>query len=509
VLTGINRALPFAKIDDALFNNYMETLFKICHAGTFNTSIQALQLIFQVCQSRQAVSDRFYRTLYESLFDQRLLTSSKQAMYLNLLFKALKADTSLARVMAFVKRLLQMLSMHQPPFICGALYLLGELFNTTPGLRRMVIEPEDDGEEHFVDADKGKKAETAEVKDAKPAASSSSAYDGKKREPQYAHADTSCLWELMPFLNHFHPSVSLQAQQLLMGQQLTGSPDISLNTLIAFLDKFVYRNPKKTAQPKGASIMQPAAVTDQQGVVRSRGARTDESAYVNSEAFWRKKVEDVPVDQLFFHKFFSTKLAKKEAARKKKGKDVDSDDDEMAFSDDGSAPELPSDIADETDDEDDEAAGSDPDEDEIWKAMQASMPEAGDDLGISEDDDSDDDVDVDYSDDDEEMEVDGDDDENEDDDEDAQDGAISDASSDDSFPNFDDDDDDLLPFDEMPDEVLDDAPSEPEEDAEAGAKRKRREERKERKKKRREMPAFASYEDYAALIEQGGNDEDE
>ena len=55
------------------------------------------------------------------------MTSSKQAMYLNMLFKALKADTSQARVMAFIKRLLQMLGIHQPPFICGALYLLGEV----------------------------------------------------------------------------------------------------------------------------------------------------------------------------------------------------------------------------------------------------------------------------------------------------------------------------------------------------------------------------------------------
>ena len=48
-------------------------------------------------------------------------------MYLNMVFKALKADSSQPRVMAFVKRLLQMLGIHQPPFICGALYLLGEV----------------------------------------------------------------------------------------------------------------------------------------------------------------------------------------------------------------------------------------------------------------------------------------------------------------------------------------------------------------------------------------------
>jgi len=48
-------------------------------------------------------------------------------MYLNLLFKALRVDKNLGRVMAFVKRLLQVMMGHQPPFICGALYLLGEV----------------------------------------------------------------------------------------------------------------------------------------------------------------------------------------------------------------------------------------------------------------------------------------------------------------------------------------------------------------------------------------------
>jgi ribosome biogenesis protein MAK21 len=106
----------------------------------------------------------------------------------------------------------------------------------------------------------------------------------------------------MPFLNHFHPSVSLQANQLLLSQPLTGSSDISLNTLVSFLDRFVYRNPKKTLQPKGASIMQPAAAGDTSGmVVNKKGARAAEGTYVNSEAFWRKKIADVPVDQVSCH----------------------------------------------------------------------------------------------------------------------------------------------------------------------------------------------------------------
>ncbi|KAK1923668.1 putative ribosome biogenesis protein [Papiliotrema laurentii] len=529
VLTGINRAMPYAKLDEEIFAKHMDTLFKITHKGTFNTSIQSLQLIAQVARSRPAIADRFYRTLYDSLFDPRLVTSSKQAMYLNLVFRTLKVDESLTRVMAFVKRLLQMLGMQQPPFICGALYLLGELFASTPGLKRMLIEPEDDGEEHFVDADRPQKSV--------PEASSSThanAYDGRKRDPKFAHADASCLWELTPFLDHFHPSVSLQAQQLLRSEPLTGSADISLNSLVSFLDRFVYRNPKKNLQPKGASIMQPAAVYDRTGMlVSNKGARTGEDTYVNSEKFWRKKIEDVPVDQMFFHKFFAGKLAQKEAAAKKKKKGgVSSDEEDDVVSDKGE------DVSDDESEADDVASvdepasedESDPEEAEIWKAMQATMPDAGDDMDLSSDDmDSDE---GDYSDS-EEEDVEGgegdasvEDEAEETSDEDADEPESESESesepaaavkkgkgkqkaepdSDSDFPDLADEDDDLLSESEMPDIVLGTTPSpEPEEEVATG-KRKRKDERKERKRKRRELPTFGSYEDYAAMIEAAGND---
>jgi len=80
----------------------------------------------------QAVQPRYYRALYAALFDSRLASSSKQAMFLNLLFKSLKADRDLIRVKAFVKRFLQVLSsgvgcQGEPSFICGGLFLLGEV----------------------------------------------------------------------------------------------------------------------------------------------------------------------------------------------------------------------------------------------------------------------------------------------------------------------------------------------------------------------------------------------
>ena len=148
ILTGINRALPFAKMENSAyvcflarfawhltfslsccraFDKHIDTLFRITHSATFSVSLQALMLIHHVSVARPSIAARFYRALYASLLDPRLATSAKQAMYLNLLFKAVKADRDHARVAAFVKRVVQILGMHRPEFICGGLYLLGEV----------------------------------------------------------------------------------------------------------------------------------------------------------------------------------------------------------------------------------------------------------------------------------------------------------------------------------------------------------------------------------------------
>lgn len=152
VLTGVNRALPFAKVDannaSEVFKKHVDTLFLITHTSTFNISLQALVLILQITTSLPvtapststdnkttffaSLQDRFYRTLYSSLADPRLGTSNKQAMYLNLLFKALKADGNVERVKAFVRRLIQVLVVGISgsggvEFISGGLYLVGEV----------------------------------------------------------------------------------------------------------------------------------------------------------------------------------------------------------------------------------------------------------------------------------------------------------------------------------------------------------------------------------------------
>lgn len=68
------------------------------------------------------------------LLDPGLSSSSRQSMFLNLLYKSLKADIVLRRVKAFVKRLLQVSAEQSASFACGALFLLSEVMKGKPGL---------------------------------------------------------------------------------------------------------------------------------------------------------------------------------------------------------------------------------------------------------------------------------------------------------------------------------------------------------------------------------------
>jgi ribosome biogenesis protein MAK21 len=201
LLTGVNRAIPFATAEDSVLEKHLDTLFRITHSSNFNTSVQALMLIQQLASSKQLAVDRFYRTLYESLLDPRLITSSKHALYLNLLFRAMKNDVDVRRVKAFVKRLIQVLGLHQPSFVCGILFLIAELQVTFPDLHTLLDEPEDndeDGEEVYKDVrEDDPEAGPASQDLPVPSTQRTEVYDGRKRSPEHSNAHRSCLWELV------------------------------------------------------------------------------------------------------------------------------------------------------------------------------------------------------------------------------------------------------------------------------------------------------------------------
>ncbi|KAH7052557.1 hypothetical protein BKA57DRAFT_455937 [Linnemannia elongata] len=499
VLTGVNRAFPFAKVDDKVFASHMDIIFRITHTGTFNTSIQALRLIFRVSTIQKNTSDRFYRTLYESLLDPRLILTSKQSIYLNLIYDAMLADHSLPRIKAFVKRLVQSCAHHQPPFICGAFYLISKLMTSKTGLSDMVSQPEDnDEEENFKDAPEDdedeekeeKKVEEEKKEDAKKPEGVLK-YDGRKREPLYSNADKTCLWEMAPFLSHFHPTVSLYAAHILSNQPIEGKPEFFQHALIHFLNRMVYKNPKKQRDDvntalgtKGSSIMQPMAAHRGTSIMLKKSGGNDVN--VNTEAFWQKKIEDVPVDQAFFHKYFTQKKILKPATGKKGAKSAGSDDDEADF---GGSKKRGVDADDDGED------GSDMDEDEVWNAMMSDMPkDALEDVDDDDEDLSDGELEELMLSDLEEEEGAGDDDDEDDEDEIDEESFGKDES------NWKDDDGD----DEEANMFMDEEDDMVASDEEAAAEESDQEEKGRDKKRRKKvaLPMFASMEDYAHLIDQ-------
>ena len=389
LLMGINRAHPFAELDSVFFDKYSDSLFKIIHQGSFNCSVQALLLLCQVLESSQAVSDRFFRALYEKMLDPALIASTKQAMFLNVVFRGMKIDPAMNRVKAYAKRLLQVAVRQPPGFACGTLFLLSEIIKVKPGLKTLIEQAEDlsDDEEKFQDApdsddeaaeggESGEEDEaSAEASGASEEASDEDAdvatdapkekkkaappppvegYDPKKREPLFAGAEMTCLWELNAFAQHYHPSVVAFARGMLKGNPIVYKGDPMRDfTQTKFLERFVFKKPKMNTSDKGGSLMQPKQVGGSEVVM------------VNSDHFLNTKQDDVPEDQRFFHKYFQEK-AKREGGLSTIGQEEDGEDD------DAMAPELADDgDGDFSDDGFGQSDDDDDDDDDPYAALAA------------------------------------------------------------------------------------------------------------------------------------------
>ncbi|XP_057314957.1 CCAAT/enhancer-binding protein zeta-like isoform X2 [Hydractinia symbiolongicarpus] len=342
LLTGVNRAFPYAQGEDGEYDEKLNTLFRLTHIDHLGTSIQAFMLIYQVMESRQSVSDRYYQALYEKLLDPEIKNSSRHTMLLNLLFKSMKNDPALKRVKSFIKRLLQLCSQEQPSFSCGVLFLLSEIIKVKPGIKTMMQQIEDeDGEEHFKDVvasdcEVGIENDSQENDDViredttgeetKPTRPSwtfinkdtkNETYDINHRNPLYAGAEFSSVWEAIPLLKHFHPSVQHFSSSVLQGEiiEYKGDP-LQDFTMIRFLDRFMYRNPKKKEVEHGTSLMQPKELS----------SRLKEEP-VNSKVFLQKSKDKIRQDELFFYLYF-----KQTEKSDKKLKTEKSDGDEEVLS---------------------------------------------------------------------------------------------------------------------------------------------------------------------------------
>ena len=186
----------------------------------------------------------------------------------------------------------------------------------------LIVAEENDDTEKFLDAvDSGVSSsedDAAESEQPKQAVQKQKRYDPRKRDPQFALAERTCLWELVCsqhtrlcrilrphprqiiLCHHFQPSVAYHATELVQSLSSTTSADLEQYSQSHFLDRFAYRDPKKAGALRGSSAMQPAAPgQDSTGVVTlKKGVGVVDSEKMNDEQFWRKSASEISPDQV-------------------------------------------------------------------------------------------------------------------------------------------------------------------------------------------------------------------
>ena len=382
LLTGVNRAFPYlatkndnSQVSSSSLGSHVETMYRVVHMTTnFGTALQALTLLFQLSGGAAKLSEnnmtaeqstaitspeRFYSTLYKKLLDTAAITNSsaKQALFLNLVYKAMKIDTEISRSLAYTRRLIQVCTYLPSHLTCSILFLLSEVFRQRLDIKKAFIsmltrptispsskllnngekselmanDDSDSDEEFYKDVksdDESEKSETVGApnssswvfkkinsnsqKKFKLDKSQAIAYNPEHRNPLYAmgsepnllksNFDSSqCSWELSELSYQFHPSVQLFVNHLLEDNgpapiKYTGDP-LSDFTLIRFLDRFVFRNPKKDPG-RG----KPNSVFGKRNVYRPVGIKN--LAVDGKEYAGIADSSKIPADERFIHTYF-------------------------------------------------------------------------------------------------------------------------------------------------------------------------------------------------------------
>lgn len=117
-------------------------------------------------------NDRYYRALYEILLKVHLTKANKLDEFFSLVFKSIKADNNVARVLAFFRRMLHMCFINETGYTAATLLIISELIKVKDDVKFNLYSfdfakptqklsnkkntnlNESDDEEHFYDIDK-------------------------------------------------------------------------------------------------------------------------------------------------------------------------------------------------------------------------------------------------------------------------------------------------------------------------------------------------------------------
>ncbi|CAE7243842.1 Cebpz [Symbiodinium sp. CCMP2592] len=366
IINGIRRATPY--VDNvggaALQPDTVEALFKVCHTvNAYSTRVSILSLLHRGLSAGDP-PDRFYRLLHEQIGQFDLFTSSHAWQAFLLLQRCVPGDASATRGLAMARRLLQVSAGAEPPVAAASLGVLRDLVVARRTEIRPILHTVDSNivvsreagvdaeEEHFVDDDVAEAQQEANPEDVP------TTYDSLAREPRFARAMNTPVWELQALSSHVHPSVGTYATKLLEGQHYQDMPanPFDVFSIAELLEQFAYHS--KVRRERAG---------------RKAGEKMGQTVAVNSEKFLKRK--KVQPHEKFFQDYFRDSSVRAEQDRKRKVRrekeedfdeagDVDGEDADEFFDNylKGQIPEGEDEDEDD-EDEDDDAFGEGEEED--------------------------------------------------------------------------------------------------------------------------------------------------
>ena len=211
-----------------------------------------------------------------------------------------------------MKRLLICAAQSVPPIAAGLLFLVSEIVRARPSLKECLANIPEQAATTAGDSDKEFGEDGGYLGN----------FNVLKRDPEFAYAPDAqpSVWEISLLRRHFHPSVAMFATSLLDGPEhhieFGGDPTVEFS-LMAFLNRFAYKNPKKNLSER----------------IKHRTAHHSEEPL--NLTLTHKDAAEVDPDQQFFHKYFSDKQQLVAEGRSRRGakRATEEGDDEENYSD--------------------------------------------------------------------------------------------------------------------------------------------------------------------------------
>ena len=341
LLTGVNRAHPYLPEKDVGMEEHIDSLYRISHISPPSVSTQALMLLFHLAVGSKNDSDsiegektqdssrkdRFYRALYSKIGDPAMLVGRQLTLFFNLVYKGMKNDTNSLRVVAFGKRLLHVAFHYSPSIVSGVLFLLSEVMKHQSALKNCAFSA--DGNQISFDP---LKREPSSAFFRSNFFQDETEKDNKEETGNGIATTPANLWEISLTLHHYHPSVNKFSSS--MSEIVYGGDPLRDFTLVQFLDKFAFRNPK-SSKKIGNKLMRGESIGERRSGLE--GNHHALSSLPMNDPSLLKPNNKISEREEFFHKFFIEKTKRDELKGIVKGNGDEEDFDPLGSSESAAA----------------------------------------------------------------------------------------------------------------------------------------------------------------------------